>query len=935
MKKLRSIIAICLCSFWLVFSTACAEQLSSPTDFKFDITTQTLSWDKVPNASSYTIEVNGETVTTKANSYSLAGLDAGVYDVKVKANGDENQTTDSEWAIYEDFERVAESGLMYKLINNNTEYELVSVGSAKGDVVMEDVFRGKPVTSIAKAALKNNRFSSFVIGSNVKQIGDRAFYNSQNLVELEIPENVVSIGESLFQSSRKLEKVTMPENLTEIPKFTFASCSALKEFTLSSQTTTIGANAFTGCTSLEELMLPATVKTIEENAFYRCENLKGKIDLGDSLISIGSSAFSRCANIETIDFGDKLETIAEDAFRDCASLTSVVFPNSLRSIGNYAFYETDNLKTIDFGTNLESIGAFAFHMSKAYLDAADGKDTQDQGIVIIDDWIVGCKNTSIVNIYIPTNISGIADYAFYAQYQNLISVNLPSVKYVGNDAFYGCKTLNAAIFGDQLLKLGYDAFVGCEMLKQVVLGNNLVEIGSYAFSGCKALSGLAIPNTVNNIGTYAFVNTAIPAASDGIIYVGNDENPNLWVVGVQHQIVNFPTIKDGTKGIADYSFVDCALVQEVTLPDSLEYIGRGAFYGCGNFFLMSINIPKNLKEIGAYAFYECPSLTLRNAFTEAKKLDKIGRSAFYGAAFLGAKEIGADEDGYAVPVPGRLDLTGIAEIEDYAFFGCASIETLLIGNGVKKIGSRVFHGNQSLKTVQMSNSVEEMGIRVFYKCEALETAILGNGLKEIPDYTFYGCKSLKNVVFAEGEGIEHIGKYAFRDCVSLTDIDFGDSLKNIADYAFFGCSGLTELVIPNTVQSIGNYAFRNCSALKSVVIPETLTTLGKHVFYGANQATIYCEADNIPAYWNSRWNSSYRTVLWGCELSEDDTYVVSFIKNAETITNPEVINGIAAPTREGAVFGGWAIAPNSTEVAYTAENIASAPDNTVLYAIWL
>lgn len=935
MKKLRSIIAICLCSFWVVFLASCAKQLSAPMDFEFDVTTQTLSWDKVPNASGYTIEINGEEETTRANFYSLAGLDAGIYDVKVKANGDNTETTDSEWAVYENFERVAESGLMYKLINNNTEYELVGVGSAKGDVVMESVFRNKPVTSIAEAALRNNRFTSFVVGENVKTIGKRAFYNSQNLTEIEIPKNVVSVGESVFQSCKKLKKAKLPEVITAIPDYAFANCGELEEFTISSKTISIGNNAFTNCSKLKTLALPATVETIGESAFFRCEGLSGKIDLGDSLLSIGEAAFYNCVNITSIDFGDKLKTIAAKAFYTCIGLTSITLPDSVQSIGNYAFYETKKLATVDLSENLESMGAYAFHLSKIFTDAADGTNTSDQGLVLVDDWIVGCKNKDIVNIYIPSNVSGVADYAFTGQYEKLITVNLPSVKYIGNAAFYLCKALAVSIFGDHLVKVGDDAFAGCEVLKQVTLGNGLVEIGDYSFSGCKALSGLSIPDTVNSIGTYAFINTGLPAASDGIIYVGNDANPNLWVVGVAHQIINFPVIKDGTKGIAEYSFVDCVLIQDITLPDSLQYIGRGAFYGCGAYFMMSVNIPKGLKEIGDYAFYECPSLTLRNQFKDAKNLEKIGRSAFYGAVFLGAQEIQADEEGYAVPVPGRLDLTGIKEIDDYAFFGCASIETLMIGNGVEKIGNRVFHGNVSLKTVIISNTVKEMGIRVFYKCEALETVTIGNGMKVIPDYTFYGCKSLKNVSFVAGGGVERIGRYAFRDCVQLSNINFGDSLKVMDDYSFFGCSGLTELVIPNTVESIGKYAFRNCSSLTSVVIPETLVTIGKHAFYGAKLATFYCEAESIPAYWDNRWNSSYRPVVWGCELSEDDTYVVSFEKDAKKITNSELLKDISAPSRAGKTFGGWALTPDSTEAAYTLENIDTAPEGVKLYAIWL
>ena len=53
-----------------------------------------------------------------------------------------------------------------------------------------------------------------------------------------------------------------------------------------------------------------------------------------------------------------------------------------------------------------------------------------------------------------------------------------------------------------------------------------------------------------------------------------------------------------------------------------------------------------------------------------------------------------------------------------------------------------------------------------------------------------------------------------------------------------------------------------------------------------------------------------------------------------TLTNPYATNGIAAPVREGYTFAGWATEQGSKQVAYTIENMAEAPEGTVLYAIW-
>jgi uncharacterized repeat protein (TIGR02543 family) len=101
-----------------------------------------------------------------------------------------------------------------------------------------------------------------------------------------------------------------------------------------------------------------------------------------------------------------------------------------------------------------------------------------------------------------------------------------------------------------------------------------------------------------------------------------------------------------------------------------------------------------------------------------------------------------------------------------------------------------------------------------------------------------------------------------------------------------------------------------------------------------NNTTLYCESEQIMPYWDSRANSSYRPVFWGCTLSEDNSYVISFVMNKETLVNAKAVNGISNPTRNGYTFVGWATEQGSTTVAYTSENVSEAANGTVLYAVW-
>jgi uncharacterized repeat protein (TIGR02543 family) len=130
--------------------------------------------------------------------------------------------------------------------------------------------------------------------------------------------------------------------------------------------------------------------------------------------------------------------------------------------------------------------------------------------------------------------------------------------------------------------------------------------------------------------------------------------------------------------------------------------------------------------------------------------------------------------------------------------------------------------------------------------------------------------------------------------------------------AFYFCRGLTSITIHSNVTSIGSNAFQDCSKL-----------------------TIYVEASSKPSGWDIEWNDSNRPVVWGCTLSADKSYVVSFTKTASSISNPTAENGIFAPYREGYTFGGWATTSGGTTAAYTAANVNSATDGITLYAIWI
>jgi hypothetical protein len=162
----------------------------------------------VDNARSYVVEIAGEGIETKQltprkNTASLDDLVEGDYEIRVKAVGDGRVFDDSNWTETLYFHKNYETGCIYTLINNNTEYELTKFGKAPDTIYIEDLYRGKPVTRIADRAFKGySKIVNVYVGKNVKTIGEGAFQNCKNLKLIDLPDILKALAQALFNRAR-------------------------------------------------------------------------------------------------------------------------------------------------------------------------------------------------------------------------------------------------------------------------------------------------------------------------------------------------------------------------------------------------------------------------------------------------------------------------------------------------------------------------------------------------------------------------------------------------------------------------------------------------------------------------------------------------------------------------------------------------------------
>ena len=251
---------------------------------------------------------------------------------------------------------------------------------------------GRNLRTIGEFAFLESRYTgSLTIPDSVVEIGERAFYQCENLNgTLTLGRSLRTIGKEAFYWCAFTGSLTIPEGVAEIADGAFSSLHQFNRdgmfngpLTLPSTLKTIGAEAFAYTDFSGELLIPDGVTSIGANAFAKCDGFGGTLSLPDSVKTVGESAFYQCegftglklpaglTKIEKLSFafmaGLKTEVaipegvteIGEGAF-ECSYMPSVRLPSTLRKIEKQAFMYAHNLTKITLPDGLETIGDEAF-----------------------------------------------------------------------------------------------------------------------------------------------------------------------------------------------------------------------------------------------------------------------------------------------------------------------------------------------------------------------------------------------------------------------------------------------------------------------------------------------------------------------------------------------------------------------------------------------
>ncbi|MGN0613483.1 MAG: leucine-rich repeat protein [Porcipelethomonas sp.] len=363
--------------------------------------------------------------------------------------------------------------------------------------------------------------------------------------------------------------------------------------------------------------------------------------------------------------------------------------------------------------------------------------------------------------------------------------------------------------------IGEKAFKGLTNLETITIPDTIEQIEQMAFYNCSSLANINFPDKYVNIDSMAFSSTK---------WFNSRLSDTMYLGKMLYRCPTYPlsrfTVKEGTIGICEKAFYN-KNITEVILPESLEVIDEEAFLYSS---LKKLDIPGNLRQISERAFYgtNIEKITVdednKHFFVQDNILYDIGKTEIQ---FISNNIISCEIPDTVTEIPEKAFAfnkvlnhvklpAALKIINDSAFKGCESLAEINLPDGLEEIGRNAFDLS-GLTEVTIPSSTEKIGAGAFFGCTSLDRLIIGEGTTglspELVEYeVFYdpgGC--VKEFKFT-GPSFNCITKLYIPKTLRTIGQNYFDSSKYLTDVYFDGTREEYSVLVAS-----GNDPYKNAA----------------------------------------------------------------------------------------------------------------------------
>ena len=341
------------------------------------------------------------------------------------------------------------------------------------------------------------------------EINSQDFYfmrDSMNVLHsLNLKEVIIRGGEQTLTGGNV---GNYPHEDYEIPYEAMHYKTSLLNLVLPDKLNKIGIAAFADCQNLTgTLNIPEGVTEIEVGAFYQCKNMTGSLNLPTTLKYIGrgeerwwhGGTFTYCGFTCQLAFPSGVECILGNAFEGCKNLYGELrLPDKLTKMGDFVFRDCHNISgSLTIPQGVTSIPNNAFE----YCGSLDGTLTLHDGIITIGEYAF--RGTHFKGeIHLPKDLVVLSNYVF-AGCDFSGELKLPEkLRTIGNNAFgspvdgSSWRMMGTLDFPQDVISIGQEAFYGCRSIEGINFPAGLESVGSGAFLDCFGIGSIVCKGTI-------------------------------------------------------------------------------------------------------------------------------------------------------------------------------------------------------------------------------------------------------------------------------------------------------------------------------------------------------------------------------------------------------------------------------------------------------